>query len=114
MEYFQTKNPNLGKFWRVLEWDKLVYSIAIRNILRPLGVHLWAFGNLVAIWHIFSRFGILCRERSGNPGWQTVDANAMHDDTLRQKLVSSISGHANTHKAGSSSKIRRWINTRLI
>jgi hypothetical protein len=26
MAYFQTKNPNLGKFWRVLEWKMLVYS----------------------------------------------------------------------------------------
>jgi hypothetical protein len=25
MVYFQTKNPNLGKFWRALEWKMLVY-----------------------------------------------------------------------------------------
>jgi hypothetical protein len=23
--YFQTKNPNLGKFWRVLQWEMLAY-----------------------------------------------------------------------------------------
>jgi hypothetical protein len=28
---------------------------------------LWPFGNLVAIWHIFPRFGMLCREKSGSP-----------------------------------------------
>jgi hypothetical protein len=25
MVYFQTKNPNLGKFWRGLEWNMLVF-----------------------------------------------------------------------------------------
>jgi hypothetical protein len=32
MVYFQTKNPNLGKFWRALEWkilDHLKYFTAI-------------------------------------------------------------------------------------
>jgi hypothetical protein len=34
---FKPKNPNLGKFWRALEWERLVYSLAIWNILRPFG-----------------------------------------------------------------------------
>jgi hypothetical protein len=51
MVYFQTKNPNLGKFWRALKWSGtgnerfvyghliyffgyLVYFIAIGYILR--------------------------------------------------------------------------------
>jgi hypothetical protein len=28
---------------------------------------LWPFGNVVVIWYIFPRFGILCQEKSGNP-----------------------------------------------
>jgi hypothetical protein len=41
----------------------------IRNISGPFGIYvLWAFGNLVAIWYIFLRFGILCQEKSGIPG----------------------------------------------
>jgi hypothetical protein len=28
---------------------------------------LWPFDNVVAIWYIFSRFGIFCQEKSGNP-----------------------------------------------
>jgi hypothetical protein len=28
MGCFQTKNPNFGKFWRVLEWKRLVYSMS--------------------------------------------------------------------------------------
>jgi hypothetical protein len=26
------------------------------------------FGNVVVIWYIFPRFGILCQDKSGNPG----------------------------------------------
>jgi hypothetical protein len=58
---FQTKTPNLGKFWRALEWKIFVYFMPIWNIL-------WPFGNFVVIWHMFPRFGILCQEKSGNPG----------------------------------------------
>jgi hypothetical protein len=29
---FQTKNPNLGKFWRALEWKSLLHSIATWNM----------------------------------------------------------------------------------
>jgi hypothetical protein len=29
---------------------------------------LWPFGNVMEIWYIFPRFGILCQEKSGNPG----------------------------------------------
>jgi hypothetical protein len=44
MVYFQTKNLNLGKFWRVLEWKVLVYFIGIWNNLRPIGIF---YGYLV-------------------------------------------------------------------
>jgi hypothetical protein len=53
----------LGKFWRALEWKRLVYSMAIWNVVWPFGSYLlWSFGNLMAIWYIFPRFGILCRK----------------------------------------------------
>jgi hypothetical protein len=29
MVYFQTKKPNLGKFWRALDWEMLIYIMAI-------------------------------------------------------------------------------------
>jgi hypothetical protein len=41
--------------------------MVIWNILWPFGKFYGHFGNLVAIWHIFSRFGILNKETSGNP-----------------------------------------------
>jgi hypothetical protein len=68
MVCFQTKNSNLGKFWRALEWKMLVYFVVIWNIIRSSGIPiLWPFGNVVVIWYIFPRFGILCQEKSGNP-----------------------------------------------
>jgi hypothetical protein len=29
---------------------------------------LWSFGNVVIIWYGFHHFGVLCQEKSGNPG----------------------------------------------
>jgi hypothetical protein len=34
MVYFKNKNPNLGKFLRVLEWKMLVYFMVICYIIR--------------------------------------------------------------------------------
>jgi hypothetical protein len=38
MVYFNTKNPNLGIFWRVVEWKMLEYFVNIVNILQQLGI----------------------------------------------------------------------------
>jgi hypothetical protein len=35
---------------------------------RVIWYILWPFGNVVIIWYIFPRFGILCQEKSGNLG----------------------------------------------
>jgi hypothetical protein len=64
MVSFQTKNPNLGKFSRdfyIMEkgWYFLVhfeYNTAFRT-----------FYSHLAIWYISPSFGILRREKSGNP-----------------------------------------------
>jgi hypothetical protein len=65
MVYCKTENPNLGKFWRALEWKML----PIWNTLRPFGIHiLCSFGNFEVIWYLFPRFGTLCQEKSGTPG----------------------------------------------
>jgi hypothetical protein len=52
MVRFQTKNTDLGKFWRVLRWKMLVYFMAIWHILRLFGI---IRVNLV----YFTRFGKL-------------------------------------------------------
>jgi hypothetical protein len=43
------------------------YFTAIWSMLRPFGVFYGRLGNLVIIWYIFFRFGILYQEKSGNP-----------------------------------------------
>jgi hypothetical protein len=64
MVCFQTKNPKLGKFWRVLRWwivglfyGHLVYFIAIWHIYRLLGIF---YGNLVYFPVLVS-----CSKKSG-------------------------------------------------
>jgi hypothetical protein len=54
---------NCGGPWNGKAW--YVYSMAI---ITAIWYILWPFGNLAPIWYIFSRFGILCQEKSGNPG----------------------------------------------
>jgi hypothetical protein len=55
MEYFQTKNTNLGKFRRALEWKMLVHIFKeIWKIVWPFG---WLYGNLGFLWS----FGKLLR-----------------------------------------------------
>jgi hypothetical protein len=41
------KNPNLGKFWRVLQWKMLAYFL-------PFGIFCgfyWSFGNFPLFWY---------------------------------------------------------------
>jgi hypothetical protein len=63
--------PNLGKFWRDLEWKMLVHDMAIWNVLQAFGIFLgYIFGNLVAL--LVYIFGILYLERSGNPDGNVI------------------------------------------
>jgi hypothetical protein len=66
---FKPKITNFGKFWKALELKRLVYvSYGHLNYRMAFWYISLPFGNLVAIWYIFPRFGILCQEKSGNPG----------------------------------------------
>jgi hypothetical protein len=63
MVCFQTKNPNFGKFCRVLQWKILVYFMTIWSILRPFGIF---YGHLVyfaVIWYIFPVF-VFCTKKN--------------------------------------------------
>jgi hypothetical protein len=60
MVSFQTKNPNLGKFWRAnfayvyifcKDWKLLIYFMTIRNILRTYFMTIWYI--LFSFWCIF-------------------------------------------------------------
>jgi hypothetical protein len=68
MVYFQTKNPNLGKFSRGLHWKRLLGILHGRLVyFTDIGYNLWPLVYLMVIWYIFSRFGKYYREKSGNP-----------------------------------------------
>jgi hypothetical protein len=67
MVSFQTENPNLGKFWRPLDWKMLMYCMAIWNILQPFGIFYQYLVHFLLTWNIFSGFGIMHQEKSGNP-----------------------------------------------
>jgi hypothetical protein len=53
MVCFQTKNPNLGEFWRALDWKMLIYFMATWNILWTFGVFYDLLVHFVSIWYIF-------------------------------------------------------------
>jgi hypothetical protein len=60
MVWFQTKNINLGIFLRAFEWKRLVYFMAINNILQLLGIFCGILVYFVIIWYILWYFGTLC------------------------------------------------------
>jgi hypothetical protein len=78
MVCFQTKNPNLCKFWRVLRWKMLLYFMNTWSTYFTVFYYiLWTFGivrgNLVyffPFWYIVTQN----TEKSGNP--------ALHEKTL--------------------------------
>jgi hypothetical protein len=67
MVYFQTKDPNLGQFWSALDLTMLIYFMPISNILRTFVIFYDHWVHFVFIWYIFSVFGIMHQEKSGNP-----------------------------------------------
>jgi hypothetical protein len=67
MVYFQTKKTNLGKFWRALDLEILIYFIVIWNILPTFGIFYDHLVHFVFIWYIIPGFGIMHQEKSGIP-----------------------------------------------
>jgi hypothetical protein len=67
MVCFQTKNPNVGEFWRALDWKMFIYFMATWNILWGFGLFYGHLVHFVFIWNIFSGFGTMYQEKSGNP-----------------------------------------------
>jgi hypothetical protein len=77
MVYFQTKNRNLVKFWRALQWKKLVNFMDIWSISWPFYIVYGNLANFVVIWYIFPCFCILYQEKSGNPAVPRCSTNAL-------------------------------------
>jgi hypothetical protein len=70
MVYFRTENPNLGTFWRAMEWKMFC-------ILWSFGIFYGHFVSFIVVWYILRKFGIffhnlvcLNDEKSGNPVWE--------------------------------------------
>jgi hypothetical protein len=56
MVCMQTKNSNLGNFWRAFEWKMLAYFWPFGiHTLRSFGILYGPLLYLVAIWYIFSQ-----------------------------------------------------------
>jgi hypothetical protein len=56
MVSFQTKNTNLGNFWRALDWKMLIYFMAPWNILQAFGTFCVRFWQPCAAVHKGSAF----------------------------------------------------------
>jgi hypothetical protein len=62
MVCFQTKNPNLGKFWRrALDWKMFTYFMATWNVLWIFGIFSDHLVHFVFIWYILYSFGTFFR-----------------------------------------------------
>jgi hypothetical protein len=84
MVCFQSKNPNLRKFFRVSDWKMLIYLVAVWNILWPFGMLCDHSVQIVLIWYIFSFFGIMHQEKSGNPARKRRGLTSVTKSLLRQ------------------------------
>jgi hypothetical protein len=58
MVYFRTKNPDLGKFLRALDWKIFIHFMDVQNILQIFGDFYDHLVHFVLIWYMFSGFGI--------------------------------------------------------
>jgi hypothetical protein len=84
MVYFQTKNPNLGKFLTALDWKMLINFMAIWNILWTFWVFYDHLVNFVFLRYISSGFGIMHQEKSGNPVVNRFSKFLSRPDLLKQ------------------------------
>jgi hypothetical protein len=55
---FIQKNLDLNKFWRLLQWNMLVYYMSIGSVLLLFGIFCGRLVYFVAIWNILWLLGI--------------------------------------------------------
>jgi hypothetical protein len=67
MVCLQTKNPNLGKFLRTLEWKMLFYFMTIWNIFTAIWYNVWPFGIVCGHLVYFPRFGMFGSRKIWQP-----------------------------------------------
>jgi hypothetical protein len=59
---FQTKNPNLGKFWRALQWKLMV---CLHNVYLLYFMDIW-HTHIVVVWWFF-QFGYVVPAKIWQP-----------------------------------------------
>jgi hypothetical protein len=77
MAYFQTKSPRY-LIWVNFGWSRngSYWYMAIWPLLLPFGIFCGHLVYFIVIWYICSkcsRFGMLYREKFGNPGWPIIE-----------------------------------------
>jgi hypothetical protein len=80
MVYFQTKNPNLGKFWRVLQLNFLVHIMDIWYIVWAFGIFWNQFEYFAVFLVYFPQFWYVAPRKSGN----TVGDHTWRDNETMQ------------------------------
>jgi hypothetical protein len=82
MSYFQTKNSNLGKFGRVLQWKILVKFMTIWSYLRPFGIFRGNLVNFIVIWYIFPILVCCTKKNLATVNLHNSDINEQLDSPL--------------------------------
>jgi hypothetical protein len=79
MVCFQTKNTNLGKFWRAIRLENVYIFHGHLEYFMDIGDILWLFGTFWVHLVHFSGFSIMYQEKSGNPvaGASWVEQNEL-------------------------------------
>jgi hypothetical protein len=68
MVYFQTKNPNLGKFWKVLQWKMYIGIFYGRSVYFTAKWYiLWPFGTFCGHLVYFFPVLVCCTEKIWQP-----------------------------------------------
>jgi hypothetical protein len=64
MVSFQTKNSNLGKFWRALGEKLLIQFMAILEYFTDVWDILWPFGTICVSFGTFFQVLVSCTEKN--------------------------------------------------
>jgi hypothetical protein len=97
MVCFQTKNTNLGKFWRALYWKMFIYVFhGHLEYFMDIGDILWLFGTFCVHFVHFSGFGSMYQEKSGNPA-TTADRKCAAEKFQRRQCLPTCVHNVHTH-----------------
>jgi hypothetical protein len=99
MFYFQSKNPNLGKVWSAFpRLEMLIYFTFLCNILQTFGISYDHLVHFAFCWYIFSGFGIVFQEKSGNPD-SLAKKCIRSAETRKVPIAANLAGKIDHHYA---------------